>query len=106
MKGFNVHTIALQIPKTELTKDGSAGTNAKNTNSIIGVYSTTTRPRVKALSPTGGASSLSSERVQVSRLGMPLATSGDPLGKEPLERIGTGRRRSFSRLRAEPGTAS
>jgi hypothetical protein len=70
--GFNVHTIALQIPKERLTHDGSPGTDPNNTNSIIGVYSRTTRPRVKSLSPSGGPPAFSSDRVQVSRLASPL----------------------------------
>jgi hypothetical protein len=72
LSGYNVHTIALQIPKRLLTKDGSAATDPKNTNSIIGVYSTTTRPQVTLLSPTGSTPTFSPERVQVSRLGSPL----------------------------------
>jgi hypothetical protein len=70
LKGVNVHTIALQIPKRELTHDGSAGGDPKNTNSIIGVYSTTLRKRLRLIDDDdqdefGGW-------VQVSRLGMPL----------------------------------
>ena len=37
LKGVNVHTIALQVPKNKLTHDGSAGADPGNTNSIIGV---------------------------------------------------------------------
>jgi Domain of unknown function (DUF4331) len=70
LKGVNTHTIALQIPKTRLTHDGSAGTDPGNTNSIIGVYSTTLRRRLRLIDDDdqdefGGW-------VQVSRLGMPL----------------------------------
>jgi hypothetical protein len=72
LAGFNVHTIALQVPKSLLTHDGSAATDPQNTNSIIGVYSRATRPRVTQLSETGDAPVSSSDRVQVSRLGMPL----------------------------------
>ena len=70
--GFNVHSIALQVPKPLLTSDGSAGTDPANTSSIIGVYSYSTRPQITVLSPTGDAPAFSPERVQVSRLGMPL----------------------------------
>jgi hypothetical protein len=70
LKGVNVHTIALQVPKARLTHDGSAGTDPGNTNSIIGVYSTTLRRRLRLIDNDdqddfGGW-------VQVSRLGMPL----------------------------------
>jgi hypothetical protein len=70
--GFNVHTIALQIPKRRLTANGGPGTNPSDTNSIIGVYARATRPRVTSLSPSGDAPTFSSDRVQVSRLGSPL----------------------------------
>ena len=81
--GFNVHTIALQVPKTLLTHDNSPGTDARNTNSIIGVYSYSTRPRITTLSPAGDDPTFSSSRVQVSRLGMPLVNEVVlPLGQK------------------------
>ena len=60
LKGFNVNTIALQVPKAALARNGNA-----TDNPVIGVWSTTSR---KALSKprSGGA------YVQVSRLGNPL----------------------------------
>jgi Domain of unknown function (DUF4331) len=84
LKGFNVHTIALQVPKRLLTHDGSAGSDSSNPNSIIGVYSTTLRRRVRVLrsdwddsegsrdSDDRRESFDSRDWVQVSRLGMPL----------------------------------
>src|SRR5215471_428811 len=47
LRGVNTHTVALQVPKRLLTHDGSLGTDAGNTNSIIGVYSTTLRHRLR-----------------------------------------------------------
>ncbi len=38
LKGLNTHAIALQVPKSRLTHDGSAATDTSNPNSIIGVY--------------------------------------------------------------------
>ncbi len=70
--GFNVHTIALQVKKSLLTNDGSRGTDPRNTNSIIGVYSTTYRKSMRVLSPDGNNPDQSGPWVQVSRLGMPL----------------------------------
>jgi hypothetical protein len=70
--GFNVHTIALQVKKSLLTHDGSDGHDPKNTNSIIGVYSTTYRRSMRVLSPDGNNPAQSGPWVQVSRLGMPL----------------------------------
>ena len=81
LKGYNVHAIALQVPKRLLTHDGSLGTDPNNPNSIIGVYSTTWRRRVRVLQSdrSGGddrdaesADARAQNWVQVSRLGMPL----------------------------------
>ena len=63
LAGFNVHSIVLQIPTAHLLK--GAGDNT-----IIGVWSASTRHTTKVLS-AGGAESSGAE-VQVSRLGMPL----------------------------------
>jgi hypothetical protein len=70
--GFNTHTIALQVKKSLLTNDGSDGHDPKNTNSIIGVYSTTYRRSLRLLSPDGRNPRDAGPWVQVSRLGMPL----------------------------------
>jgi Domain of unknown function (DUF4331) len=71
LKGQNTHVIALQVNKSLLTHDGSAAIDPANTNSIIGVYSTTLRKRINvedADHPGFGEG----QWVQVSRLGMPL----------------------------------
>lgn len=70
LRGINVHTIALQVPKRALTHDGSAGSDPKNTNSIIGVYSTTLRKRLRFIDDDDQDEF--GDWVQVSRLGMPL----------------------------------
>src|SRR5215468_7815404 len=78
LKGINTHTVAVQVPKRLLTHDGSLGTDAGNTNSIIGVYSTTLRRRLRLDEDRDGHRGRdgddddSDEWVQVSRLGMPL----------------------------------
>jgi hypothetical protein len=78
LHGVNTHTVALQVPKRLLTHDGSLATDASNTNSIIGVYSTTLRRRLR-LDDEGdnrhghdGDDNDGDDWVQVSRLGMPL----------------------------------
>ncbi len=62
LAGFNVHSIALQVPIARLTR---------GTDPVIGVWATTTRPSVRTV---GGLNSVtySGADVQVSRLGMPL----------------------------------
>src|SRR5207244_2916982 len=44
-KGFNVHTIALQVPKTELTRGNSVPLNVMDPRSVIGVWATASRQR-------------------------------------------------------------
>ena len=60
LAGFNVHTIAIQVPRASL-RAGSP---------IIGVWSTASRPATTTR--TAGAETTSGSMVQVSRLGMPL----------------------------------
>ena len=82
LKGINTHTVAIQVPKRLLTHDGSLGTNAANTNSIIGVYSTTLRRRLR-IENDDHDGDRDDDWVQVSRLGMPLVNEVViPLGKK------------------------
>jgi Domain of unknown function (DUF4331) len=69
--GFNVHTIAFQIPITRLTTDRQAA-RADGSNAIIGVWSTTWRRQTRVLSGTGFGDNQSGDWVQVERLGNPL----------------------------------
>jgi len=65
LAGFNVNTIAIQVP----FKDVALGGDAKR-NPVIGVWSTTDRNRVRI---TGDSTpTMGDDRVQVSRLGNPL----------------------------------
>jgi hypothetical protein len=95
LKGLNTHTVALQVPKSLLTHNGSAGTDPANPNSIIGVYSTTLRRRLRVdddhaiedrRSEDGHEGDRDDEQqdwVRVSRLGMPLVNEVIiPLGKK------------------------
>lgn len=66
--GFNVMSIALQVPKTRLTRDGAA---PNPDNSVIGVYDSAERARMRMLNPDGTVS-LHGPDQQVSRLGNPL----------------------------------
>jgi len=69
----NVHTIALQIPKTLLTRDGSNPTDATSATAVIGVYASASRQKVRMFNATGqGDIANTGPYVQVSRLGMPL----------------------------------
>jgi hypothetical protein len=66
VKGYNVNTIALQVPKTDLALKGDP-----NRNPVIGVWSTTSRQRVDVVLPDNKRIQ-SGGYQQVSRLGMPL----------------------------------
>jgi hypothetical protein len=67
---YNVHTVAIEVPISRLTRSGAQPSGASDPNASIGVWSTASRPAVTTRTATGAASS--GEFVQVSRLGMPL----------------------------------
>jgi hypothetical protein len=69
-KGFNVHSIAIQLPKTMLTADGSNPTDATKSSSVIGVWATASRQKSTILDPKGKVNA--GDWVEVSRLGNPL----------------------------------
>ncbi len=77
LKGYSVNTIALQVPITQLTGTKGVPTDVNDTNSVVGVYSTASRPVIGK----GGKTRWQ----QVSRLGEPLINEVViPLGKKDL----------------------
>lgn len=73
--GFNVSTIALQIPIEILQKDGKTvdmAADILDPDFVIGVWATCSRPQIKTLNTDGSKPTYSGDWVQVSRLGMPL----------------------------------
>ena len=72
LAGFSVHTIALQVPKTELTRHGTEPTDPGRADSVIGVWATASRRKVLIRGNHDGEGVESGPWVQVSRLGMPL----------------------------------
>jgi hypothetical protein len=68
--GFNVSTLAIQVPKSALARGGTTPAGASDPNAIIGVWSTASRFATRTL--TAGAQTHSGALVQVSRLGNPL----------------------------------
>jgi hypothetical protein len=73
--GFNTHAIIMQIPISSLQAGGLGVDKAENIldpNFVIGVWASASRPRVTTLRTDGGKPDVSSDYVQVSRLGMPL----------------------------------
>jgi hypothetical protein len=71
-KGVNVHTIAIQVPKTSLTSHGSVPTDPMNGQSVLGIYTSALRQRVRLWQANGGDDVNAGPFVQVSRLGNPL----------------------------------
>lgn len=71
-KSLNIHTIALQVPISELTADGSSKPHPMSSTAVIGVWSGASRRKVRIADPSGGAPALVGPWVQVSRLGNPL----------------------------------
>ena len=70
LRAFNVHTIAIQIPISHLTSDGSKPTDPLASNATIGVYGAAYRR--KATLREDGKTTGVGPYVQVSRLGNPL----------------------------------
>jgi hypothetical protein len=68
--GFNVSTLAIQVPITTLTRGGAMPSSPSDPNAVIGVWSTASRFATRTL--TAGAQTHSGPLVQVSRLGNPL----------------------------------
>jgi hypothetical protein len=67
---LNVHAIAIQVPKQELTADGSAPTDPNDARSVVGIWAAAYRR--KALVRDYDHNTQSGPWVQVSRLGNPL----------------------------------
>jgi len=70
-KGYNVHSIAIQVPKTDLTRDGSMPADIKDAKSVIGIWATASRQRGLVQNDDGQRTSAGGW-TQVSRLGNPL----------------------------------
>jgi hypothetical protein len=70
-KGVNVHSIAIEVPKTDVAKGGTKPTDASSPNSVIGVWTSASRQKARVLK-AGGTDVASGPYVQVSRLGNPL----------------------------------
>ncbi|MBC8160642.1 MAG: DUF4331 domain-containing protein [Roseiflexaceae bacterium] len=71
LKGYNVHTIAMQIPIAKLTRNGKLPTGPGDPNAVIGIYANASRQRIQVFSDSGikrGSGSFA----QVSRLANPL----------------------------------
>ena len=102
LAGYNVHAVVLQVPKSAVTRDHQGVKDAKADNAVVGVWSSTDRPRlqVNGLTAHDSRAAAASKRkashrkakshgadfsgnVQVSRLGNPLVNEVViPIGKK------------------------
>jgi hypothetical protein len=82
--GYNVHTIAIQVPTSLITASGTLPSGPSDPNAIVGIYSTASRPSTRVLNTNGTATQTGTcangqglpgadpSCVQVSRLANPL----------------------------------
>jgi hypothetical protein len=87
LSGYNVHSIVMQIPEREVTRNSKSVSGPDAHNAVVGVWSTTERRRFQVTTASvGRKKGRESGRggwVQVSRLGNPLVNEVViPLGKK------------------------
>lgn len=85
--GKNVHSIVLQLPIDQVTKNRNVPTEVNNRDSVIGIWASASRQSTRVLSnkvrPGDARVSTSGNWVQVSRLGLPLVNEAlIPLGQK------------------------
>ncbi|MDQ1495904.1 MAG: hypothetical protein QOG69_2387 [Actinomycetota bacterium] len=79
LAGYNVHSIVLQIPESQVTRDRKAVSGAAAPNAVVGVWADTERPRLEV----AGTGKTKGKFVQISRLGNPLVNEVViPIGKK------------------------
>ena len=82
--GFGVHSIAIKVPKGDLTRNGMAPTNPASSAAVVGVWAAASRRRA-VIREQGGELVEAGPWVQVSRLGNPLFNEVIvPMGKKDL----------------------
>jgi hypothetical protein len=72
VQGYNVHSIALQVPITEVTRNGTHPTDPHRAESVIGVWATASRRKSRIFDKTTGRYAETGPWEQVSRLANPL----------------------------------
>ncbi len=79
--GFNVHSIAIEVPIKDLTRDGSTPADPTAANSVIGVWATASRQTTQVIRSSASVAGVNvgisagtgeAQWKQVSRLGNPL----------------------------------
>src|SRR5205823_9579262 len=103
---LNVHSIAIQVPITDLVRNGASG--AADPRSVIGVWTTASRQRVRLWDADNGANLDSGPFRQVSRLGNPLVNEVlIPLGhKDQWNSLPPSDDKRFERYVTHPGLSA
>ena len=70
LAGLNVHSIAIEVPIKDLTRDGKVPSDPTDAKAVIGAWTTASRATTSVMRTQG--ESMSGEMRQVSRLGNPL----------------------------------
>jgi len=69
---FSVHSIALKVPISDLTRHGSTPTNVSSPDAVVGVWASASRQAATVREPWSDYVQEAGEWLQVSRLGNPL----------------------------------
>ena len=77
--GFNVSSLAIQLPISALTRGGTQPASASDPTAMIGVWSTASR--FATTTRTAGGQTHAGALVQVSRLGNPLSTKRSSISR-------------------------
>jgi hypothetical protein len=72
LKTLNIHTIAIKVPISMLTRDGSVPSDPMAAKSVLGIWGGASRRKVQVRDDHGNGTKGSGPWVQVSRLGNPL----------------------------------
>jgi hypothetical protein len=83
LAGKNVHSIAIEVPIQDLTRNASIPNSPTASDAVIGIWSTTSRRTMNVLYDAQKRGTQNGEWVQISRLGNPLVNEVVvPLGKK------------------------
>ncbi len=72
LAGYGVHSIVLQVPEENVTKDGEQVNSDKDKNAVVGVWASTERQRVQVAGSKSDDDNRGDDWVQTSRLANPL----------------------------------
>ena len=72
VQSYNVHSIAIQVPISDISKHGDKPTNYKSSSSVVSVWATASRRKSRIFDESKGEYVSTGPWTQVSRLGNPL----------------------------------